>query len=78
MKKSPFQCKFLPCISLFKVSDASPAHGSMAELAYASVSKTAAGNGLRVRSPLLLPQKDTKLDTRDIKIGVPFTYISLI
>ena len=31
--------------------------GSMAELAYAAVSKTAAGNGLRVRSPLLLPSQ---------------------
>ena len=29
--------------------------GSMAELAYAAVSKTAAGNGVRVQSPLLLP-----------------------
>lgn len=31
--------------------------GSMAELAYAAVSKTAAGNGVRVRSPLLLPSQ---------------------
>ena len=65
MKKSPVQCKFPPCISLFKVSGASPTYGSMAELAYAAVSKTAAGNGLRVRFPLLLPQQYRILTAED-------------
>ena len=64
MKISPAPCKFPPCISLFKVSGASPTHGSMAELAYAAVSKTAAGNGLRVRSTLLLPYENSNLPIR--------------
>ena len=32
--------------------------GSMAEQAYAAVSKTAVGNGVRVQPPLLLPYED--------------------
>ena len=58
-KKNTQTCKFP--YKMFPLIDEgqNKAHyqGSMAELAYAAVSKTAAGNGVRVRSPLLLPSQ---------------------